>query len=132
MAVTRAAREGSIAVVELSPDCIQTTYIGYITVDIVNARAPEFGEIVDRAKPKRWIADATAIEGFEGRVAAAAAPWLVRFKANGGRLFILATTSTAARMIGSTLSFAAGLSIKVVETREEALRILRVDRGMGA
>lgn len=108
----------------VSPGVIEVVYAGYIATSLVEEKAHEFYATLRRAPAKHWIGDATGLQGFDPRTTLLAAPWMDAFKAQGGQLFIIVSTSSSVRMVASTVSFAAGVPIKTAATSAEAMALL--------
>lgn len=121
MSVARGKKPGTIQVSSIKPAVVEAIYKGYITSEMQERSFPEFKTVLGKATASHWVIDAIDIDGFDPKVGIAGGAWISSFKGQGGHTMIVVTTSSLVRMLGSTLAFGSGLSVKVVSTRVQAL-----------
>ncbi len=104
----------------LEPDTLVVALTGHQTGPAITLLIADAGLFLSR-KPRFAFFDVQGVTGFSPNVAGPGADLLGVLKRSGVEYAFASTTLSAVRMMGQTISFAAGLPMRFVATRAEAL-----------
>jgi hypothetical protein len=112
---------------------LEVVWSGYITQASCGHYPEQLQSMLTRAGPRATlrfaIFDAVRVTGFTADSRVPGGQLLEMCKRAGARRVIVVTTSSAVRMIGSTVALATGMSIRFVASHNQALEeIRRVER----
>jgi hypothetical protein len=104
---------------------LETRYKGYCSGPLVEAVLELTPTLLEEMPGASWLLDLVEVTGFDSAAREAGSKILKTFKARGGRKFAAIIPGAMLRMLISSVAFAAGLPVKVFETRTEGLKCLR-------
>lgn len=129
MAVPESSPTGVVTVRSVNDAVVDVVYEGRVDAALIQQSMRALQEIQERSHPRWQLVDATNITGIDPGIRRAASEAMQTVKNNGMQVVAVVNVS-AARMLGSALAFAVGLPLRLVATREEALKILRAEKAL--
>jgi hypothetical protein len=113
--------QGAIRVRFISPTILDLVWTGYITEASCAQYPAQLEHLLAAQRIDYAVFDALRVSGFSADSRGPGGRLLSICKQAGARRVMVVTDSSAIRMIGSTVAFATGMSIRFFATRAEAL-----------
>lgn len=120
-----AQKDGHTAVNWLGNDTIELVQKGHLTKPLVEQEYQQLVRMTTTHKVRWVLSDAETVSNFDASISAAGSAIVGHLKTIGVERVVIVVNSSVVRMMASTLGFAAGLPIKPVATRKEAMECLR-------
>lgn len=109
----------------LTPTILELVWSGYITQASCGHYPDQLARLLARTSIRYAIFDALGVTGFTADSRVPGGQLLELCKRAGARRVIVVTSSSAVRMIGSTVALATGVSIRFVPRQQGALEEIR-------
>lgn len=117
--------QNSCTVSAYGDETIEFLYKGNIGVHIMEQAYADYQKLHKKKPEKYQLVDVLDVQGLEPQAVDIIGKVLGDFRAGGGKIVVMAATASFAKMMGSSMSFSAGTSLKLFESRAEAIRQLR-------
>lgn len=115
-----ASSPGSYSITFDEPDIVVLTLSGHQNGETIRAATAQMGSALEARRVRFAYFAVDDIESFHPNVASAGADLLALLKKHGIELSVATTKNGAVRMMGQTISFAAGFKLRFVATKAEA------------
>lgn len=113
--------DGSYVLRWLDNRTIEVIFEGQISQALLEQLVKDLPAMTKERAASIVLFDAFSATGFSASGRTTASRFLAEFKKTGGKEVIAVVSNSALRMLGQTLTFAAGLPLKMVSSREQAL-----------
>jgi hypothetical protein len=115
-----ASSPGSYAITFDEPDIVVLTLSGHQNGETIRAATEQMAKALEGRRARFAYFAVDDIESFHPSVASGGADLLALLKRHGIEMSVATTKNGAVRMMGQTISFAAGFKLRFVATRSEA------------
>ncbi len=119
--------ESAFSVQWIDDSTLETVFTGRLTKELAVAHRERIQKEISTRAPRFFLINGERLSGFDAAIRSDSAELLRALRAAGVLKVAAVTELSAVRMLGTAVSFAAGLPLKFYAKRAEALAALKSD-----